>query len=82
MFSVNKNKILALAGSDTVYNHTNDYPGISGTFALIAGQPMGSFLGYDFAGIWSTDEASTAALYNAVPETEVCGCKQGRRNKQ
>ncbi|MNK20790.1 TonB dependent receptor [compost metagenome] len=66
-FNLNKNKILALAGTDTVYNSFNDFPGVTGSFALIAGQPISSFLGYEFAGLWKSNEASTAALYGAKP---------------
>lgn len=68
-FNNNRNKILALDGmSDTiVYESDADYPGTVGSFVQQVGQPMGTFLGYKFRGVWKSTEASTAALYGAKP---------------
>lgn len=65
----NQNRILALDGlSDTiVYSSNADYPGLVGSFVQMVGQPMGTFLGYEYAGVWKTEEASNAALYGAKP---------------
>lgn len=64
----NKNRILALDGlSDVLVYDAADYPGIEGSFVQMVGQPMGTFLGYEFAGIWSDSEKSTAALYGRKP---------------
>lgn len=65
----NKNKILELDGlSDTmIYTSNADFPGLVGSYVQMVGQPMGTFLGYTFAGVWKQKEASTAALYGAKP---------------
>lgn len=65
----NRNRILALDGlSDTiVYSSNADYPGLVGSFVQMVGQPMGTFLGYEYAGVWKSEEASTAAIYGAKP---------------
>lgn len=65
----NRNRILELDGlSDTiVYSSNADYPGLVGSFVQMVGQPMGTFLGYKYAGTWKTEEASNAALYDAEP---------------
>lgn len=65
----NDNKIVELDGlSDTiVYSSNADYPGLVGSFVQKVGQPMGTFLGYKYAGTWKTEEASNAALYGAKP---------------
>jgi TonB-linked SusC/RagA family outer membrane protein len=65
----NRNKILALDGiSDTIYySSAADYPGVVGSFVQMVGQPMGTFLGFKFAGVWKQSEATTAALYGSKP---------------
>ncbi|MCC8113701.1 MAG: TonB-dependent receptor [Bacteroidales bacterium] len=66
---INRNKILELDGiSDTLINSgTVDMPGLVGSYVQMVGQPMGTFLGYTYAGVWQQDEVSMAALYGAVP---------------
>ncbi len=65
----NRNKILALDGlSDTLINSGNvDMPGLVGSYVQMLGQPMGTFLGYTYAGVWKTEESSIAAMYGAKP---------------
>lgn len=65
----NKNKILELDGlSDMmIYTSNADFPGLVGSYVQMVGQPMGTFLGYTFAGVWKQNEATTAALYGAKP---------------
>lgn len=65
----NRNKILALDGlSNTLINSGNvDMPGLVGSYVQMVGQPMGTFLGYTYAGVWGTDEQSLAAVYGAKP---------------
>lgn len=65
----NKNKILELDGiSDMlIYSSNADFPGLVGSYVQMVGQPMGTFLGYTYAGVWKQAEASTAALYGAKP---------------
>ncbi len=64
----NKNKIVALDGlSDTLVSTAFDMPGLVGSFVEMVDQPMGTFLGYKFAGVWKNEEVSTAALYGAKP---------------
>lgn len=68
-FNYNKNKILALDGmSDMlIYSSDADFPGLVGSFVQMVGQPMGTFLGYEFAGVWNESEKSTAAMYGVKP---------------
>lgn len=65
----NRNKILTLDGmSDTLINTGNvDMPGLVGSYVQMVGQPMGTFLGYRYAGVWKQEEVSTAAMYGAKP---------------
>ena len=65
----NRNKILALDGmNDTLINSGNvDMPGLVGSYVQMVGQPMGTFLGYQYAGVWKQEEVSTAAMYGAKP---------------
>lgn len=66
--NINKNKILELDGlSNTLVTTGADYPGLVGSYVQMVGQPMGTFLGYTFAGVWKQSEVSTAALYGAKP---------------
>ena len=67
-FNMNNNKILKLDGfSDVLITTGADYPGLVGSFVQMVGQPMGTFLGYTYAGVWKQSEISTAALYGAKP---------------
>lgn len=68
-FNYNKNRILELDGLSNriVYTSDADYPGTVGSFVQEVGQPMGTFLGYIYDGVWKTSEASLAAVYGAVP---------------
>ncbi len=66
--NINKNKILELDGlSNTLITTGADYPGLVGSYVQMVGQPMGTFLGYTFAGVWQKSEVSTAAPYGAKP---------------
>lgn len=66
--NINKNKILKLDGlSNTLITSDADYPGLNGSYVQMVGQPMGTFLGYTYAGVWQQSEVSTAALYGAKP---------------
>ena len=42
-------------------------PGLVGSYVQMVGQPMGTFLGYQYAGVWKSEESSIAALYGAKP---------------
>lgn len=67
--NINRNKILALDGqNDVLINSGNvDMPGLVGSYVQMVGQPMGTFLGYQYAGVWKSEESSIAALYGAKP---------------
>ncbi|MBC5646307.1 TonB-dependent receptor [Parabacteroides sp. BX2] len=67
--NLNNNKILALDGlSDMlIYSSDADSPGLVGSFVQMVGEPMGTFLGYTYAGVWKQSEISTAAIYGAKP---------------
>lgn len=65
----NRNNIVKLDGmSNTLVNSGNvDMPGLVGSFVQTVGQPMGTFLGYTYAGVWQQSEVSTAAMYGCKP---------------
>lgn len=66
--NLNRNKILELDGlNNTLVTKTADYPGLVGSFVQMVGQPMGTFLGYTYAGVWKQSEVTSAALYGAKP---------------
>lgn len=67
--NINHNKILALDGlSDMlIYSSNADFPGLVGSYVQMVGQPMGTFLGYTYAGVWKSSEVSTAAMYGSKP---------------
>ncbi|MGJ1195059.1 SusC/RagA family TonB-linked outer membrane protein [Sphingobacterium spiritivorum] len=67
--SYNKNKILALDGfSDViVYSSNADFPGLVGSFVQMVGQPMGTFLGYKYIGVWKESEKTEAAVFGSKP---------------
>jgi TonB-linked SusC/RagA family outer membrane protein len=59
-YSMNRDKIVALASGETqdVSNFNQ---------ALIVGQPVNAFYGYEANGCWSIDDAETALTFNRVP---------------
>ncbi len=66
-FSLNRNKVLDLNGENERFvgsSSTSIFPGSTGvTSTLRVGQPIGSFYGYQFQGIWQTaDEIAAAGL--------------------
>lgn len=70
-FSLNRNKVLDLGGNPQIY--VGDLSGSlfpSANFKsaiLLVGQPIGSFYGYEFDGIWqSQEEISKSGIKNAV----------------
>jgi len=66
-FSVNKNEILDLNGKDLFINN-DTYKLKIGNWSIIReGEEMGSFYGLVADGIWQSDEADQASVYNAKP---------------
>ncbi|MGV8877705.1 MAG: SusC/RagA family TonB-linked outer membrane protein [Sphingobacteriaceae bacterium] len=64
-FTANKNKILKLGVSND-----DIYPGpwfLGQTNILRIGWPIGTFWGYEREGVWGTDQAAQAAVYNLKP---------------
>lgn len=59
-YSQNRDKIVSLASGATQDVSNPDQ-------ALIVGEPVRSFYGYEANGCWSIDEAATALLYNKIP---------------
>jgi TonB-linked SusC/RagA family outer membrane protein len=64
-FSANKNKVLNLNGTNNLLAGNSSSSIFTGggqpTSILQVGQPIGSFYGYKFAGIWQTQEQITAS---------------------
>ncbi len=64
----NKNRILELDGiNNEIISDGYAIPGLVGSFVERVGQPMGTFLGYQYAGVWKTEESSIAAMYGSKP---------------
>ena len=66
-FSVNENKVLALAGDNEVTLGSVGFPNFGNTVFLEVGEPIGLLRGYIQDGIWGTDEATEATSYGAFP---------------
>jgi len=59
-YSINRDKIVSLASGETQdVSNPNQ--------ALIVGEPVRAFYGYEANGCWSIDDAATALTYNRVP---------------
>jgi TonB-linked SusC/RagA family outer membrane protein len=59
-YSINRDKLVSLASGETQdVSNPNQ--------ALVVGQPVFSFHGYEANGCWSIDEAATALTFNRVP---------------
>ena len=59
-FSLNRDKIVSLASGETQDVSNPDQ-------ALIVGEPVMAFYGYEADGCWSIDDAATALTFNRVP---------------
>lgn len=72
--NINKNKILELDGlSNTLITTGADYPGLVGSYVQMVGQPMGTFLGYTFAGVWQEIRSlDSCALRSKARRCQIC----------
>jgi TonB-linked SusC/RagA family outer membrane protein len=59
-YSMNKDKIVSLSSGEQQDVSNPDQ-------ALVVGQPVRAFYGYEANGCWGIDEAATAAKYNKIP---------------
>lgn len=66
-FSLNRNKILSLGDQPSPFASSAQYGGIGTLTILQMGQPLGTFYGYKYLGVWKTSEATEAAKYGLVP---------------
>lgn len=66
-FAVNKNKVLALAGTNEISLGGPGFPNFGNTIFLDVGQPIGVLKGYIQNGIWGTAEAAQATKYGTIP---------------
>jgi hypothetical protein len=66
--TANRNKVLDL-GTDERLSYSASFGGYSmGEFMILeVGQPYGTMRGWEFLGIWGTDEAEEAAVYGQLP---------------
>ncbi len=60
--SFNRNKVLSLAGIDSVVEG-NIGSAQNGEVILVVGHPLGNFYGYKYLGTWKTHEAAEAASF-------------------
>ncbi|MCG8307193.1 MAG: SusC/RagA family TonB-linked outer membrane protein [Cytophagales bacterium] len=67
-FSTLRNEVISLGGQERI-SGGNYAPGLltRSPFIMIPGEPLGTFWGYKFQGIWSTQEAAQAAEYGSQP---------------
>lgn len=65
--SINKNKVLDLGGEDLVLPATRYADSPTPITVLKTGEPLGSFYGYNFLGVWKTNETTVAESYGNVP---------------
>lgn len=63
----NKNKILKLDGVSNTLVSGAGLSGTVGSFVQMVGEPMSTFLGYEFDGVWKSWEAEQATVYGAKP---------------
>ena len=66
-FSFSKNKVVEMGGDQRLFPGLFNNLVTFNPHVLEVGKPMGSIWGYTWLGIWRTDEADEAALYNQSP---------------
>ncbi|MEN8119303.1 MAG: SusC/RagA family TonB-linked outer membrane protein [Bacteroidota bacterium] len=68
-FSSIKNKVISIGDEEQIFPGDNYAGGFvtSKLFVVKPGESLGSFYGYEFLGLWQTDEAAEAALYGNMP---------------
>lgn len=66
--SKNKNEVLSLNEGETEFAvGSAGLPGFTNSIWIEKGQPIGLIRGYEFAGIWKSDESLLAAGYGVTP---------------
>ena len=65
--AINRNKVLALDGTQEVSLGTPGLPNFGNTIFLTVGQPMGVLKGYIQNGTWGTAETDQATKYGTIP---------------
>jgi TonB-dependent starch-binding outer membrane protein SusC len=67
-FSVNRNKIIDLGTQSDPFASSASYGGGVGKLTILqVGQPLGTFYGYKYLGVWQTSEAAEAAKFGLIP---------------
>lgn len=63
------NKVVDLGKIDTLFTGSNVGGGLAtqSEFVLVKGQPMGSYWGLTYLGVWQANQADEAARYGSVP---------------
>ncbi len=65
--SINKNEVLDLGKEDIVLPATRYADSSTPITVLKTGEPLGSFYGYQFSGVWKSNELAEAAAFGNVP---------------
>ncbi|WP_417875792.1 SusC/RagA family TonB-linked outer membrane protein [Winogradskyella sediminis] len=65
--SVNRNEVVDLGGDELVLSSALYGDSATPITAIQLGQPLGSFYGYNFQGVWKSTEAAEAATFGNVP---------------
>ena len=65
--SVNRNEVVDLGGDELVLSSALYGDSATPITAIQLGQPLGSFYGYNFQGVWKSSEAAEAATFGNVP---------------
>lgn len=67
-FTINRNKVLDLGDNDYItFNTTQGGYGLGEFMVLTEGEPFGTMRGWEFLGIWGTDEEEEARSYGQLP---------------
>ncbi len=75
-FTMNRNKVLDL-GADEIITYSTTFGGYGlGEFMVLeVGEPFGTMRGWEFLGIWGTDQAEEARAYGQLPgDSTLFGC--------
>lgn len=65
--SVNRNEVLDLGGEDLVLPATRYADSPTSITVLKTGEPLGSFYGYQFLGVWKSNEVTEATTFGNKP---------------
>ncbi|WP_152286028.1 SusC/RagA family TonB-linked outer membrane protein [Flavicella marina] len=66
-FSINKNEVLSLGDEDLILPTTRYADSETPITVIKVGEALGAFYGYNYLGVWKSNETSDAAVYGNKP---------------